>query len=489
MQPTLRLLDADAIRQAHRSALEILERVGVRFGSREAEEVLQDAGQRLDPASRAVRIAPDLVERCLRLLPSQVRLAARDPQRDVVLGTGRVHVCLDGQGTFVLDPESGERRTSTLADLVRATRLSDALESVDFYWAPVIPADVPDSARTIAEAATGFANTSRHVQHEVKHPSQVPYLLEMIDALIGDRRRHRERPIFSVTVCPVSPLQHEAEMTTACMELARHFVPILLLPMPLAGATAPVTLAGTLSQTLAEFLSGVVLYQLVQPGCPMIFGIGSTILDMRTGLYAAGAPELPLLNAALTEIGHHCGVPVMAQGVVSDAKTPGSQAAYEKMASGLVAALAGSDVVNGLGLLDSHQTLCLEQLVIDDEIFRVVRRIGRGFEVDREHLMLDLIAEVGIGGNFLGKRATLDYLRRGEHFQPRFGHRGSYESWVRRGRDEVARAREQAERLLAEHRVSPLPPETAAALREIVERADPRADLAAAIASIQQSEA
>ena len=471
MRPWLRLMDQEAVRRVHEGALQVLERVGVRFGCPHAEALLQEAGQRLDPQTRAVRIAPDLVERCLALLPHQVLLAARDPARDVLLGSGRVHVCLDGQGTFTLDAATGTRRPSTLADLVEVTRLSDGLESVDFYWAPIVPGDVPDSVRTLVEAATGFTHTSRHVQHEVKTPAHVPFLLEMLDALVGDRRRQRERPVLSLTVCPVSPLQHEAQMTAACLEMARHFVPICLLPMPLAGATAPVTLAGTVVQTVAEFLSGVVLYQLAQPGCPMIFGIGSTILDMRVGLYSAGAPELALLNLALTDVGRHYGVPVMAQGFVSDAKAPGAQAAWEKTTSGLVAALAGSDAINGLGLLDSHQTLSLEQLVIDDEICRSVQRIASGFEADSQHLLLELIGEVGIGGNFLGKRSTLDFLRKGEHFEPRLSHRGPYEAWERRGKTEVELARERAGRILREHEVQPLPAEVARALDEILARA------------------
>jgi len=473
VQPSLRLMDREAICRVHEGALDILERVGVRYGSGKAEALLQEAGQKFDPRTRTVRIAPDLVQRCLALLPHEVLLAARDPRRDVVLGTGKVHACLDGQGTFTLDAATGVKRVSTLEDLVQATRLSDALESVDYYWAPVLPGDVPDSVRTLVEAVTGFTHTSRHVQHEIRSPAHVPFLLEMFDVLLGDRRRHRDRPIFSLTVCPVSPLQHEAEMTTACVDLARCFVPIVLMPVALAGATAPVTLAGAVLQTVAEFLSGVVLYQLAQPGCPMVLGIGATILDMHTGLYAAGAPELPLLNLALTEIGHHYGVPVMAQGVVTDAKTPGVQAGYEKMASGLTAALAGSDVINGLGLLDSHQLMCLEQLVIDDEIFRMIRRVVRGFEADREHLMLDLIGEVGIGGNFLGKRSTLKYLKAGEHFQPRFSHRGSYDSWLRRNQSELDTAREQVRRILKEHGVLALPAEAARGLREILGRADP----------------
>jgi len=477
VKPTLTVLDSSAILSIHQSALELLQDVGVKYGSRLAEELLCDSGQRFEPRSGAMHIEPDLVERCLNQLPRRVHLAARDQKRDVVLGSGKIHTCLDGQGSFTLDPDSGQRRPSTLADLVSVTKLSDALDTIDFYWVPVVPSDVPDSVRTLVEVATAFTHTSRHVQHEIKHPAQVPYLLEMLDALLGDRRRHASRPIYSVVCCPVSPLQHEPEMTDACIEMARNDVPICLMPMPLAGATAPVTLAGTLVMTYAEFLSGVVLYQLVRPGCPMILAIGSTILDMRTGLYSAGAPELGLLNIAMTQMGRHFRVPVMTQGLVSDAKAPGAQAAYEKALNGLSAFLAGCDAVNGLGLLDSHQLLAFEQLVIDDEITSMVRRQARGFELDSDHLMLDLIREVGIGGHFLGQRRTLEHLKRGEHFNPKLSFRGSYEAWRECQYDEIRAARERVQHLLKEHEVAPLEPEVERALRETIVRADPSARL------------
>jgi trimethylamine--corrinoid protein Co-methyltransferase len=247
------------------------------------------------------------------------------------------------------------------------------------------------------------------------------------------------------------------------------------MPMPLAGATAPVTLAGTLAMLLAEFLSGVALYQLARPGVPMILGIGGSILDMRTGLYSAGAPELSLINIAMTQIGKHIGVPVLAQGLVTDAKAPGTQAAYEKAVNGLSAFMAGSDVVNGLGLLDSSQLLSFEQMVIDDEIVNMLRRVERGFEIDPEHLMLDLVADVGHDGHFLGQRRTLEYLRKGEHFQPKLSFRGAYQAWKDSGYDEVETARERASQLLKEHEVLPITSEQEKAIEELIARVDPEA--------------
>lgn len=486
MKPTLSVLDREGVEQIHRAALELLRDVGVRFDSEIAEDLLREAGHSVDPDTRAVHFVPELVEQSLTQLPSSVLLAGRDEKRDVVLGSGVVHTCNDGQGTFMIDPETGLRRPSTLADVVMSTRISDALEGLDYHWPPLVPGDVPDSVRTLTETAIAFMHTTLHVQHEIKHPEEVPHLLDMLDAILGDHRRHAERPIFSVTCCTVSPLRHEGEMTDACIELARNFVPICLMPMPLAGATAPVTLAGTLTMAAAEFISGAVLYNLARPGAAMILGGGASILDMRTGLYSAGAPELSLLNIALTQIGRHIGVPVMNQGLVSDAKTPGTQAAFEKAVNGTSAFMAGCDVVNGLGLLDSNQLMALEQLLIDDEMARMLRRATRGFEVDPEHCMLDLAREVGIGGHYLGQRRTLEYLRKGEHFQPTLAFRGSYEAWQERQYNEVEAAREEAKRLLKEHEVAPLGPEVEKALGETVMRADPsiRFDVNAANAAL-----
>ena len=482
MKPTLSLLDREGIEQIQQAALDLLQNVGVKIASEPANELLREAGQQFDTSTGVARISPDLVEQCLSKVPSRILLAGRDESRDALVGNGKVLTCVDGQGMYALDADSGQRRPSVLADLVAGTRLSDALESIGLYWPTVVPTDVPQTVRTLVESAVGFIHTSRHIQHEIKDIDEVPPLLEMLDILLGDRRRHAERPIFSVTCCPVSPLQHESDMTTASLELARNDVPVNIMPMPLAGATAPVTLAGTLAMLYAEFLSGVVLYQLARPGLPVTLGIGATILDMRTGLYAAGAPELSLLNIAMTQIGKHIGVPVLAQGLVSDAKAPGAQASYEKAVNGLSAFMAGSDIINGPGLLDSSQVLSLEQMVIDDEITKMLRRIEQGFEIDAEHLMLDLIAEMGHGGHFLGQRRTLEYLRKGEHFQPKLSFRGAYQTWHDSGYNEVAAAREQASRLLKEHEVLPLAPEVEKALGELIVRADPelRFDLSTA---------
>ncbi|MBI4771478.1 MAG: trimethylamine methyltransferase family protein [Chloroflexi bacterium] len=322
--------------------------------------------------------------------------------------------------------------------------------------------------RVLRHFQIGFANTGKHYRTGVQRSEQAPYLLAMADALLGDRGRLRDRPIFSSICCTVSPLQHDGPMTEAHLDLAACGVPILAYPMPLAGATSPVTLAGAVLMNNVEFLSALALYQLASPGAPVIYGAGGATMDMRTGAYVAGGPEAGLIGIALVQMAHYYGLPVNAGGLATDARTVGYQSGYEGLLNGLLVALAGADEVFGIGMLESAQTLSLPHMVLDAELCRVIRYVRRGMAADDEHLMADLIARVGYGGHFLKEKETRDYFRRGEHFLPQMISHEAYEAWRAAGKSEEAVAAERARALLREHPVAPLAPEVARELEQIM---------------------
>jgi trimethylamine--corrinoid protein Co-methyltransferase len=242
--------------------------------------------------------------------------------------------------------------------------------------------------------------------------------------------------------------------------------------MPLTGATAPVTVAGTCLMSLVEFLSGVTLYQTVAPGCPLIYPLGPELLDMKSGMASCGAPEIALFNLVLGQMARHYEVPSLGVGLNCDAKVPGIQAAYESMETGLSAALSGADMLEGIGILDDNNVLSLTQMIIDAEIARMIKRIRAGVEVTDRSLMTHLIEKAGPGQHFLGFKETLAGLRAGEVFFPRFGYRGSYDKYFEDGVDEVGRANVEVERLLALPDPEPLAPEVDRELRRIVAAAD-----------------
>jgi trimethylamine--corrinoid protein Co-methyltransferase len=242
------------------------------------------------------------------------------------------------------------------------------------------------------------------------------------------------------------------------------------LPCPILGATAPMSIAGGLVQQNAEMLASIVLAQLVRPGLPILYKGRLSVMDARTGLSVWGNPEIGLISAATVEMGHHYGLPVDVYGLSTSAHTSDVQNGYERAFNALVPVLAGADEISGVGEIDSGVSSSLAQMVIDDEILSSVGRIWRGFEVDKEALALDVMAEVMSGPrHFLAEMHTVRYMRRGEVLLTRLAGRDGWAEWEATGRRGLLeRAQEKASELLADHEVPPPSEEQVAALREVI---------------------
>ena len=470
-RPKVGMMTERDVKMIHDASLEILERTGVLYDNKTALDVLEAHGQKVDRATGIAWIKPDIVERCIKSAPRKFVLASRDGRNDAVIDGTKMHHMTDGQASFTLDEKTGERRTSTLHDLCLSTLLADALEPVKIMWSTVFPTDASTDKRALFETAASFMWSGKHFEMVggVQDPDDVPYLLAMIDAVCGDRRKQRDRPIFSMVTCPVSPLKHDDAMTEACIALAKEWVPIVFWPMPLQGATAPVTMAGTLLMTNVEFLSGLVLYQCVQPGLPMIYPAGPETLDMKTSLASTASPEGMVLNLAFAQMTDFYGVPYMAGGICSDAKIPGIQCAYENMGTGMTAALSGCDLLVGIGILEDGNTLSFPQMVIDEEICNLLTFVRDGMEVSPETLMVESIHRVGHSPNHhLAEPDTMKYIKSKQAYWPRISFRGTYGDWRRRGKDEVQLARERMKALLDKHEVNMLPDDVQKELRRIL---------------------
>ena len=233
--------------------------------------------------------------------------------------------------------------------------------------------------------------------------------------------------------------------------------------MGLTGATAPVTLAGAVMQANAEILSSIVLFQLARPGVGCIYVADTGVLDMRSGAYAAAAPESVLITQAMVGLARRYELPVMATGLTGDANEFSMMSGAEAGMTALTSALMDPDLLCGAGMHDGAQMLSLPKILLDCELFRQCRRVRAGFEVDDERLLEELVGRVGPGGHYLRARETRDYLRRGELLPPRLLQREPFEAWSAartsgpRQAAEVQRAAAAVEEILATHRPAPLP--------------------------------
>ena len=450
MRAHMTWLDEAEKRSFVEEALGILDRVGVELKGSAALPVLADLGATVDGATGVVRFPPDLVLRAVEACPRRVLFAGASPEYDVVLDEDEpAHFCSSGCAAFVLDHESGVRRPSTLADLQAATILLDEVPEVDVLWTTITANDVPVEVRELVVCYVVLAEAHKHVTL-VDSPSQAEPLLRIMDIVSGDAESFRARPRFSTLLTVASPLRIDGPLLDFHAATASRGAPVEVYTVPMAGATSPVTVAGTVVQGLAEFLAVATALQALAPGARAVMGVSGATMDMRSAGISYAAPECALMNVACVELAHHLGVPAAVPGLATDAKYTGVQAGYEKALKGLATAGVGADVLSGgVGMIDSVNTLFLPQIVVDAEVVGMIRRVLGDVDTGRDEMLLDMIERVGIGGDFLKEKGTARRLRAGEHFAPVVSTRQAYDQWVADGRDEVTRARERMDALFA----------------------------------------
>ena len=371
-------------------ALDLLETVGMRFGPSASLEALGQAGARVDRARGVARIPRALVERSLALCPHEVLLAGADEADDVLLDGSAVHFVPSGTPNKILDEETGRARDATSDDARRAVIVADAMPAVDVMWMPVGAVDIEPDEMQFAELIALVEWSAKHVQHEVTAPWHVEPTLAACFALSGGVAGFRSRPRVSFICCTHSPLGVGHPLLDLNVQVARAGAPVVVYPMPIAGATAPVTVAGAVVMNVAEFLGCAAAIQLQAPGAPLVMGSGTSLLDMRGGTFCFGSVETALMCAACVEVGHALGVPVLAPGLATDALHGGIQAGYEKALKGLAVAQSGADLITGgVGMLHGAGLFSLPQVVIDGEIAAMVLRLLNGTEVSVNAVMKD----------------------------------------------------------------------------------------------------
>ena len=442
--PKMNLLDTAAKERIHEASLSILEETGIQIDSEMVAGTLKEhdiqcevTGKQSDRTLWRVKFDRDTIMQSLKAAPKTITLGGRDQQHDLYLiGKGSpdsVYYGTLGSAPVVHDIETGERRLGTLKDLAQFAQLTQQLEHLDFFHVSVMPSDVPNSVVELYRWKATFENTAKHSITAASYDARnLPYLLEMAAVVQGGKDELRQRPIFTATECPIAPLFFAERSAENMVGLARAGLPVIIYSEPFAGASSPVTLAGTLVVTNAEQLAGIALTQIANPGAPVIYGGVSTTMDIRTGNISFGSPETGLLNVATTEMARFYEMPKEGSGGRTDSKLVDCQAGFEKQGNLLLAVLAGANLNNCAGTLESNYAVSLSQLVIDDDIAKRTKRILEGIALDEETLAVDLIKEIGPGGQYLGNPHTLSHMRQ-ELCLSDLCSKGTYEDWVKKG--------------------------------------------------------
>ena len=475
VRPRLRwrvLSDAD-IERLDAAVIEVLGDVGVRFPLARALDALARGGCRVDRVTQVARMPEGVVRAALQAAPEAPLLAARDPECDLVLDGRSCYLSNDGCGVWVIDPDTGERRASTKADVADSARFVDAVPQVSFYWGPLVTAeDVPCATRPLHELEAIFANTSKHFQAvDLVGEDMTRRAVEMARAVAGGAEELRRRPIMSLIACPIDPLSNEAVSLEAALVAAEAGVPVGFLSLTLGCASAPATMAGNLVVDLAAVIAGIVLLQLACPGVPVFMAGAPSVMDLKTGGYTGGSPEDYVLAAAATQMAHHYGLAMNMGTMASGAKEPGWQAAVDDALSTLASVSAGAEMMSGCGLLDGSRTLSYAHLLMEAEVYAIVHEVAAGIEVTDETLALDVIKKVGPSGTYLAEKHTRRHMC--EIWRPGAWDRTPYDTCLKDGRrGALQNAEEQAREILRTHATAPLAADVRADLRRLVETAE-----------------
>jgi trimethylamine--corrinoid protein Co-methyltransferase len=461
----LKILKEEEVEAIHLASLRILQEVGIVLTQPRAREILSGQGAKIH--DDFVHLPPDLVEKTLQLCPKTATLRSRIG-KSVTLGDGNLHWHNMGGAPFIFECSRADRRPATLRDVQESTLLLDALDNVDTIVPTFTPQDIPAPLIQISMYRAALSHTSKPVQGPgVSTALEVRTIAQMASVLGSPQE------FLSLSVSPLSPLTFMDESVLALMEIAECGIPFAPLPCPIAGATAPMSLAGALAQQNAELLASIVLTQSIRPGLPIIYCGRLSVIEPRTGLSVWGGVEIGLASAASVQIGHRYDLPVNVYGFCTNAHTFNLQNGYERMVNAVLPALAGADELSGIGEMDGGVMSSLAQMVCDNEMAGSIHRVKWGFSTDDRKLAFDVIAEVmQTSRQFLDQRHTAQNLRAGEIFIPFLAERDSWEEWDRTGRvDMTLRAQEKAEQIFSEHQVAPLTEDQEKILDSILEEA------------------
>jgi len=454
-RPLVSLLSTELIARIVEEAKDVLGKTGVWVESEEALELLGSGGAQIDRGKKRVFIPKRLVEESLKSVPSSVKIYDRSGNLSMNLKENDLHF-IGMPAPTVWDSELNQFRESLTKDAINHVKLVDALDNIDGqfpFWGTELPKEATDCHKVCLSlrystkpfGACLFAKESFEV------------FKDFLVTVRGSEQALRERPLLMLSVCPSPPLKWADLCCHGLMRAAENWIPVILIPMPLAGATAPVTIAGCVVQHAAENLTGVVLGQLANRGLPIIWGASPVVFDMHWGTTPLGALETAMMNMACNEVGKYLGIPTEVT-VGCDAKRPDAQAGLEMGMGTILNSLSGANLLAGQGMLNFENAQSLEKMVIDNEICGMARRLVRGITPRGERLAEDLFSE-GLyqGDHFLLSPTTMKWFREEFSYPGPVISREKDQVWTEKGATTAEqRAKEEVKRILATHQPEPL---------------------------------
>ena len=473
--PYLRILTDDQIFEIRRAAFDVMFSAGFKVLHEGARRMLKRAGAIVK--GERIKVPEYIVNDCLARAPKGFTIYNRQGQRAMEVEGRKSYYGTNPASPNTQDARTGEIHPTTVADIVNGARVADYCSNIDWVMPMGSCQDVPAKAADLHEFEAVVGNTTKPIVFIGYSARGTELIYEMAAQVAGGMDALRDKPFAILYPEPISPLVFPAEVVDRLFLAADLYMPQIPGPAVQLGATGPATLAGVITQITAESLMCLTLAQLRQPGCPVCLSGNVQILDMQTGIFGVGFPEMSLGIAAQAEVAQSFGLPTWGYAGCTDAKRVDAQAGLESGFSILSQGLAGLNLIHDVGYLDMAMVSSPAQLLLGNEAIGMTRRFLQGIDVNTDTLARHVIEAVGPGGHFLQQRHTLEHFRK-ELWRSELLTRQPYEIWQQAGGKDLAqRIQEKLVDILDTHKVEPLPDKVAVAIEKI--RRDGEAELAA----------
>lgn len=463
LKPKIQLLDEEHKIQIFNEAKDILENQGIFLENETAIKIFKQNG--IEQNNSRYFIPSDLVDKCLELVPNEIKLYDREGKEFLLLTKDNVHYNPGSAAIFILDEKTGEIREALSEDFIRFSKIVEHLGFIDAQSTAIVYQDVPKEAQDWHRLYLALSNCYKPVITGTFRKESFKIMRELLLSCRLSEEDLARKPLAIFDACPSPPLKWSDLTTQSLIDAANSMIPSEFVSMPLAGANAPITLIGSITQHCAECLAGIVIVQLIKKGAPIIWGGSPAILDMRQGTTPMGAIETMMINIGDVEMGKFLKLPTHAYMSLSDSKVPDAQAGFEAGMGALLAGLAGINMVSGPGMIDFESTQSIEKLLIDNEIIGMVKRFLKGIENFGTPFASNILRAYEEKQELLSHPLTLKLFKKELFLPSSIIDRLSRDAWKDSGSKSIRkRAKEQTYKL---EKLSPIKPIDETLMKEL----------------------
>lgn len=467
LRPKISLLDKSHKEDIFKEAKEILGTQGVFIENDDAKELLGNEGVKQKDSQ--FLIPEDLIDKCLKTVPSEIKLYDREGEEFLELKNDIIHFDPGSAAILYLDENTGKIREAVSEDFIRFTKVLRHLENIKAQSTALVYQDVPKEAQDWHRLYLALKYCHKPVITGTFRKESFSIMKELFLTCRTSEKELADKPLAIFDACPSPPLKWSDLTTQSVIDAARSMIPSEFVSMPLSGASAPMSLIGSITQHCAECLAGVVIAQLANKRAPIIWGGSPAVLDMKHGTTPMGAIGTMMINIGDVEIGKFLNIPTHAYMSLSDSKVPDAQGGLEAGMGALLAGLVGINMISGPGMLDFESTQSIEKLIIDNEIAGMVKRLVKGIKDYGKPFASDILKDYNQNEELLSHPSTLKLFKKELFFPGSTINRMTREDWKSSGsKSSRQNAKHQSEKLLKKEAPRPIEEKIKNELKSIV---------------------